>query len=117
MKHDMEFTAYVPLAIEGVTLAEDLECEVAGTYDDVTGDAEITEITFEEGKHRVVLRRDVPGDDGVRGVFWRLLAPRVENSVWFKTALEDLVSDEGLADDPVAEHRLGAFDYGVGRFA
>jgi hypothetical protein len=119
MKHDLEFTAYVPLVIEGVTLAEDLECEVTGTYDDDTGDAEITDIVFEEGKRRLRLGRSryEVGDDSGRGALWKLLAPRIEASVWFKTALEDLISDEGLADDPVAEHRLGAFEYGVGGYA
>ena len=110
-----EFTACVPLVVHGVTIAEDVECEVFANYDPGSGSARIVQITLGLGRPRMTLDCDTRGPD--KRTLFKALAPRLKQTAEWSDAFNAMIRAEGLDRDPNAEHRLDARQRGVGEYA
>lgn len=115
MNYRFDFDACVELAIEGVTLSEQLEVEVRAIYDSAADDPFIDEITIGEHAATITLNKRVTAP--LHRALWDALVPVVQASCEMDDAFQQLLDDEDLRVDPHADYRLGAAEYGVGSYA
>lgn len=112
--HSFSFQALVPLVLNEVMLAEEVECTCTAVYEAHSDTASITEISIGiHGKMTLTAK----SDDAIERAMWLGLSRDIYQCADYDDALARFLDDNDLRLDPFAEHRLGAFELGVGRYA
>lgn len=110
-----DFDACVPLVIDGVTISEDLECEVLARYDPVSDCAVILQIDIREQGNLISL--SAKSTTPLHRALWDALVPVIDASAAMDAALSEHLDENDLRVPVHGEHRLTAAQLGVGRFA